>query len=102
MNGNKHDIDNVLNTRFTDEPSANLADRIIHQASLNTPCNAGSSSYWQRFKKIFAVRYPILAGVVCLIVALYLGVPIENEANSSLEHLNEWLSFSSLNEEEYL
>jgi len=111
MNNNKQgqNIDRLLNSRFIDEPSTNLTDRIIHQASLNVPQSTPSRSYWERFQKLFIGNYPAFASasVVCLVIGLYFmdiftSMPIESETNSSLEHLNDWLSFASLDDENFL
>jgi len=103
MNDNTHDIDRLLKARFIDEPSANLADRIIHQASLNTSYNASPPSYWKRFKKLFPIiHYPALASIAFVAIGLYFGMFIDNESSNSLEHLNDWLSFTSLSDEDFL
>ena len=102
MNDNTHNIDRLLKARFIDEPAVNLADRIIHQASLNTPNSVVTAPYWARFKELFIVNYPAFASVACLVIGLYVGILTENEVSGSLDNINEWLSFTSLDEEGYL
>ena len=98
----KHEIDAMLNTRFMSEPSGNLADRIVHQASLQMRSGANTSTYFSRFKELFVLNYPALSSVACLVIGLYVGVLTESDTNASLNGLNEWLSFTSLDEEGYL
>lgn len=102
MNDNTHNIDHLLKVRLIEEPATNLADRIIHQASLNSSNDTVAISYWERFKELFIVNYPAFASVACLVIGLYVGILTENEVSGSLDNINEWLSFTSLDEEGYL